>query len=87
MKFKAKPLVIDAWQLEVADAHELSPESFPFWLRDKWHRTTWPTTGGYLSIDGVPGLARKGDWIIKDSTGKISICKPDVFEKTYEPVE
>lgn len=27
-----------------------------------------------------------GDWVIKDSNGKLSICKPDIFEQTYEKV-
>lgn len=28
-----------------------------------------------------------GDYIIKGVNGEIYPCKPDIFEKTYEPVE
>lgn len=27
------------------------------------------------------------DWIIKGVNGELYPCKPDIFEKTYEPVE
>jgi len=32
-------------------------------------------------------LALVGDWIIKGVRGEFYPCKPDIFEKTYEPVE
>jgi hypothetical protein len=28
-----------------------------------------------------------GDWIIRGVNGELYPCKPDIFEKTYEPVE
>ena len=28
-----------------------------------------------------------GDWIIKGVQGELYLCKPDIFEQTYEPVE
>lgn len=30
--------------------------------------------------------ASKGDWLIKGVSGEFYPCKPDIFEKTYEPV-
>ena len=30
--------------------------------------------------------ASKGDWIVKGEDQGFSICKPDIFEKTYEEV-
>lgn len=33
-----------------------------------------------------PLLASPGDWIITGVDGKQYPCKPDIFEKTYEPV-
>ena len=32
-------------------------------------------------------LANHGDYIIKGISGEFYPCKPDIFEKTYEPVE
>ena len=34
-----------------------------------------------------PLRAAPGDWIITGIRGEQYPCKPDVFEKTYEPVE
>ena len=31
--------------------------------------------------------ADRGDWIIKGVNGEFYPCKPDIFEKTYEPVQ
>lgn len=31
--------------------------------------------------------ASPGDWIITGVNGEKYPCKPDIFEKTYEPVE
>ncbi|MEO8824097.1 MAG: hypothetical protein ABI366_11045 [Ginsengibacter sp.] len=28
----------------------------------------------------------KGDWIIEGIAGEFYPCKPDIFEKTYEPI-
>lgn len=40
-----------------------------------------------LESDGESQLASFGDWIIKGVHGEFYPCKPDVFEKTYEPVD
>lgn len=44
---------------------------------------------GYrLQIPTLEGTmeARPGDWIIQGVTGELYPCKPDIFERTYEPV-
>ncbi|WP_422446026.1 hypothetical protein [Thermoanaerobacterium sp. DL9XJH110] len=33
-----------------------------------------------------PLRASPGDWIIRGIRGELYPCKPDVFERTYEPV-
>lgn len=40
-------------------------------------------------IDTLEGIMRVdiNDWIIKGVNGEFYPCKPDIFEKTYEPVE
>lgn len=42
-----------------------------------------------LAIDTLEGQMRAdvGDWIIRGVKGELYPCKPDVFAKTYEPVE
>jgi hypothetical protein len=39
-----------------------------------------------LTLEG-PMIVTPGDWIIKGVVGEFYPCKPDIFEKTYEPVE
>jgi hypothetical protein len=37
------------------------------------------------TLEGVMSV-RIGDWIIKGVNGELYPCKPDIFEKSYEPV-
>ena len=59
MKFRKKPVVVDAYQ----PAREMNIET----------------------LEGVMH-AEPGDWIITGVNGERYPCKPDIFEKTYEPV-
>ena len=42
-----------------------------------------------LKIQTLEGeiIASDGDYIIQGSTGELSVCKPDIFLKTYEEVK
>lgn len=42
-----------------------------------------------LNIPTLEGVmqAVQGDWIIRGLRGELYSCKPDIFERTYEPVE
>jgi hypothetical protein len=37
-----------------------------------------------ITLEG-PRYVSNGDWIIKGVNGEFYPCKPDIFEKTYEP--
>ena len=99
-KYRKKPVVIEAIQFptecfsgsprEMAIAMmgfeeaiaEFAPDNFREW---KWrggksHGIVIPTLEG-------EHLATPGDWIIKGVHGEFYPCKPDIFEKTYDPVE
>lgn len=89
MKFRKKPVIIDAWQVTAI-------------LRDAAH--TWknlpePIKAAYEKGDIVFAAdatfittlegnmrAEVGDWIICGVKGELYTCKPDIFEATYEPV-
>ena len=60
MKFRKKPVVIEAYQ-----------------------------TDKVMYIETLEGIhkASVGDWIITGVNGEQYPCKPDIFEKTYEPVD
>jgi hypothetical protein len=84
MKFRKKPVVIDAMQ---------------FTEQTKNQVFNWITCNRYAEFDGegqptlkietLEGdhLARVGDWIIKGVKGEFYPCKPDIFEATYEAAE
>ena len=60
MKFRKKPVIIEAYQ-----------------------------TDKEIFIETLEGVMKAdvGDWIITGVNGEKYPCKPDIFEKTYEPVE
>ena len=49
-------------------------------------RLTWGNCSILCNFKGAM-IANKGDWIIKSVNGQFSVCKPDIFEKTYEKIE
>lgn len=92
MKFRKKPVVIDAIQWTGRNLKEI----IQFSGLHKSAETKWPLWEDYEDVVKREGLkifslegrmdANIGDWIIKGVNGEFYPCKPDVFEKTYEPV-
>ena len=104
MKFKKKPVVIDATQWFKNGDHPLDSAvdedgcefegmivryyrhpamngQFPCkQCGKKLHDHGWIDTleGGHIVCPG--------DWVITGVNGEYYPCKPDIFEKTYEPV-
>lgn len=84
MKYRKKPVEIEAIQFNGynwAECYQFmsdKPLLFPqvFEKREK------------IEINTLEGTmtASIGDWIIKGVNGEFYPCKPDIFEKTYEPV-
>ena len=88
MKYRKKPVVIEAFQLG---------QAWPDWWGDAvsanvatTHNVDGRYRGGpdYALIKTLEGTMRAeyGDWIIKGIKGELYPCKPDVFEATYEAV-
>lgn len=95
MKFKKKPVVIDAvqWQgteesfhaccgkfglkKDAANAYE-TPDGLDLFL----------APGDQFIIETLEGrmLVNPGDWVIRGVKGEFYPCKPDIFERTYDPV-
>ena len=87
MKFRKKPVVIEAYQLP--QAGEDVPHSFYDWV-DEVGFSQWESDRDEgLLIHTLEGTMRAdpGDWIIKGVKGEFYPCKPDIFAATYEPVE
>lgn len=88
MKFRKKPVVVEARRVTPKNANEII-----LWahdgLRPEANARIFKDIGGGLSICTLEGYmhASVGDWIIKGVEGEFYPCKPDIFEATYEPVE
>ncbi len=81
MKFRKKPVVIDAVRYRTI-RHEL--DAFcptVIWLVEDCNEIPYILTlEGRMRVD-------KDDWVIKGVKGEFYPCKPDIFEMTYEPAD
>lgn len=85
MKFRKKPVVIDAVRWDGKNLNPFVGFISPAYTRDGGLRLH----GNLLHIDTLEGTmtANPGDWIIKGVKGELYPCKPDIFEATYDAVE
>ena len=84
MKFRKKPVVIEARQLGVNYDEDCAVM--------RWCDGTAVMEGDNGALFTVPTLeglmvARTDDWIIRGVKGEFYPCKPDIFAVTYEPAE
>lgn len=88
-KFRKKPVVIEAIQLrwdtwnemyDFAGVGPLSENKPEGRLDGDKIAMAIPTLEGVM-------MASENDWIIRGVNNELYPCKPDIFEKTYEPVE
>lgn len=92
MKFRKKPVVIEAVQFQgfSGDNGQVKLSERPNWLTSQFGRDVlFFGELNTLTIRTLEGdmKANVGDYIIKGVNGEFYPCKPDIFEKTYEPVE
>jgi len=85
MKFRKKPIVIDAVQWT---GDNLAEVFNGLNMQHMELRAVWPgATNGCLYIRTSEGEMRadENDWIIRGVKGEVYPCKPDIFAATYEP--
>jgi hypothetical protein len=84
MKYRKKPVVIEARRLTVFNLEELEA-----WCKGSIKRTCLPAKDRIIHIETLEGVmtANIGDWIIRGVKGEFYPCKPDIFEMTYEVAE
>lgn len=101
MKYRKKPVVIDAIQLRKSNirqvlqfmGQEIKLSSMADELRfDDYERIVEENGMDIYTLeDGKDRRAKHvasiGDWIIKGVQGEFYPCKPDIFDATYEPAE
>jgi hypothetical protein len=79
MKFRKKPVVIDAIRFTGNDSECMDFCPIARDPVDNRPNLIIPTLEGEM-------LVSLGDWIIRGVNGEYYPCKPDIFDKTYEPV-
>lgn len=86
MKFRKKPVVIEAEQLFGMDSALgiINWSEGMIGLKERSFKD--PIELCIPTLEGTM-TAKIGDWIIKGVNGEFYPCKPDIFKKTYEPVE
>lgn len=90
MKYRKKPVVIDAWPVRdlvrkvATDWRALPPE-----IAEAYESGGWVFTSEGVYIPTLEGsmLARHDDWVLRGVAGEFYPCKPDIFAATYEPAE
>lgn len=83
MRYRKKPVVIDAWKIALGD------RNMPDWVFGS-NNVRWRDAGGTkLEIETLEGvmIGKTGDYLIRGVQGELYPCKPDIFEATYEVAE
>lgn len=79
MKFRKKPVVIEATQWFENGDHPAVEAFFP-------HDPERVNYGWIKTLEGGH-IVTPGDWIITGVQGEHYPCKPDIFEMTYEKAD
>lgn len=84
MKYIKKPVVIDAVRWSGNNLNEILD-----FMKDKQPNYYEDDEKKLLTIQTLEGniIASVDDYIVKGMWGEFYICKPDIFEQTYEVVE
>ena len=82
MKYRKKPVVIEAFQYRAGEQRSEVAEDVIA------GRVRYAEDGTMLikTLEGVME-AKPGDWIIRGVKGELYPCKPDIFDATYEAAE
>ena len=86
MKYRKKPIVIEAVQWTGENAEEVVKLSNG--SRELEFCDDFIEDKPEVKIKTLEGImtANKGDWIIKGISNEFYPCRNDIFEKTYKPV-
>ena len=79
MKYRKKPVVIEAMQFRIGNGSA---------IKEFCPTAEYDAERAVFVISTLEGdmTAADGDWIIKGVEGEFYPCKPDIFEQTYEEV-
>ena len=90
MKYKKKPVVIDAWKVEhLLQEAETRWSDLPQPIRDAYEEGKIIFMPDRLTIKTLEGVmtASLQDYVIRGVQGELYPCKPDIFEETYDELD
>ena len=89
MKYRKKPVVINAFKW----TGDMFQNEDPEWITEaiqegKVYFSNIGEENVVMKIETLEGThtANRGDYIIQGVKGELYLCKPDIFEMTYEEV-
>jgi hypothetical protein len=84
MKYKKKPIVIDAVKFELSNVNIKNDNDYC-----NYYHLNYDNEQDLFYIDTLEGkmFISDGDYIITGVKNERYACKPDIFELTYEKVE
>lgn len=90
MKYRKKPVVIEAFKWTGGPEQEEDPEWIIQAIKQGSVWFNWVRTPDVkCCIETLEGVmeASVGDYITRGIQGELYPCKPDIFEASYEPVK
>jgi hypothetical protein len=84
MKFRKKPVVVDAVQFL---STKQSMDEVINLIGHKWDPGEMGSESFYINTLEGKMRCSKNDWIIRGVNGEFYPCKPDIFKKTYEKID
>lgn len=98
MKYRKKSVIVDAFQMTKENklaCKAVALRDCPEWIKAAFHVNIgkpnslyWNHMFGVLRLTYAKDVetVEDNDWIIRDVTGDLRLCKPDLFDKWYEPI-
>ena len=91
MKYRKKPIIIDAIQysgLNIDEIKNFTNKNCNIEIYDTGYQANVTPPLVKITIHTLEGdlNVTKDDYIIKGIKGEFYPCKPDIFEQTYEPI-
>jgi hypothetical protein len=84
VKYRKKPVVVEAMQWLGRDGHPSVTQYVIGGNRDCNHCTRWMRDHGWIDTKEGGHIVCPGDWVITGVAGEQYPCKPDIFAATYE---
>lgn len=94
MKYRKKPIVVEAFKYDCYSKFSNGEKQFPEWAQKAFRSGTLyyvcyefceEPELFLMTLEGTHRI-RNGDYIIKGAHGELYNCREDIFESTYEEV-